>query len=251
MRILSTNDDGIMAPGLLAMRRSLAAVGEVTVAAPMTAQSACGHAISLNEPVVCHRMDLGDGVKGYGIEGSPADCVKLALLELLPERPDLVVSGINLGENAGINVLYSGTVAAAIEAAFYGVPSVAVSLESADEVDFERAAEVARGLVEQIAAQRPPAGTMVNINLPNLVAGPPAGLRVVPQSIRSWNDRWDRRQDPQGRTYYWMYGDRPPEEGDRSDVAALAGRYVTVTPLRFDLTDHARLDEVEGWGLHL
>ncbi|HUX00572.1 MAG: 5'/3'-nucleotidase SurE [Phycisphaerae bacterium] len=264
MRILATNDDGIMAPGLVAIRRALAGLGEVTVVAPTTPQSAVGHSISLTEPVLCHRMDLGEGAVGFGIEGSPADCVKLALLELLPERPDLVVSGLNLGANVGINVLYSGTVAAAVEGAFYGVPSAAVSLEDGESVDFEAASRLAAGLIEQFVARlgglagrgrravRPESGALLNINIPNLSPGPPKGVKVVPQSLKGWRERWDARRDPRGRTYYWITGDPQAEDaGAETDVSALAARYVTVTPLQWDLTDHARLAVVQGWGFNL
>ena len=252
MRILATNDDGIMAPGLVAMRRALAGLGDLVVVAPTTSQSAVGHSISLTEPVLCHRMDLGDGASGFGIEGSPADCVKLAFLELMPERPDLVVSGLNLGANVGINVLYSGTVAAAVEGAFYGVPSVAVSLEDSDAVDFDGAARLARRLVEQFLAARPGPGALVNINIPDLSPGPPKGVKVVPQSMKGWREKWDARRDPRGRTYYWITGESEAEdEGAETDVSALAARYVTVTPLRWDLTDHARLEAVEGWNFRL
>jgi 5'-nucleotidase len=252
MRILATNDDGIMAPGLLAMRRALAELGEVTVVAPMTGQSAVGHSISVTEPVICHRMDLGGGVEGFGIEGSPADCVKLGLLELLPEPVDLVASGINLGANTGINVLYSGTVAAAIEGAFSGVPSVAVSLEASDELDFDGAAEIALRLIRRLTDCGLGAGSVININLPDLSAGPPQGVRVVPQSLKGWTEKWDRRKDPRGRTYYWIYGDPEAEaDGSETDAAALADRYVTVTPLRFDLTDRSRLADLQGLDLAL
>jgi len=276
MRILATNDDGIMAPGLAAMRRALAEVGEVTVVAPTTPQSAVGHSISLHEAVLCRRMDLGDGCVGFGVEGSPADCVKLALLELLPDPPDLVASGINLGANAGINVLYSGTVAAAVEGAFYGIPSVAVSLEDAERVDFPGAARIARRLIQQFLAQRSPIRApkasgltpegsvptrtrtvwpkrmLLNINVPDLSAGPPVGVKVVPQSMKGWRERWDSRYDKHGRTYYWISGDAEAEDpGVETDVSALAARYVTVTPLQFDLTSHDRLDTVRGWDLRL
>ena len=252
MRILATNDDGIMAPGLLAMRRALADLGQVTVVAPTTAQSAVGHGITLVDPIRCHRMDLGDGGAGYGVEGRPADCVKLAVLELLDERPDLVVSGVNLGVNVGINVLYSGTVAAAVEGAFYGIPSVAVSLEDADVVDFDGAARIARRLIERFLAKRGRGPTLLNINVPDLSGGRPKGVRVVPQSMKGFAEGWERRQDPRGRTYYWMVGTQGSEDaGVDSDVAALADGYVTVTPLRFDLTDHGHMDDVAGWGWEL
>ncbi|MEA3366810.1 MAG: 5'/3'-nucleotidase SurE [Planctomycetota bacterium] len=252
MRILVTNDDGIMAPGLMALRRVLADLGQVAVVAPTVPQSAVGHSITLTDPIRAHRVDLGEGVVGHGVEGSPADCVKLAVLELLDEPPDLVASGVNLGANVGINVLYSGTVAAAVEGAFFGVPSVAVSIEDSDSPDFEGAARIARRLIDQWLARDAGRATLLNVNVPDLSRGTPKGVRVAGQSLKGWREGWQRRTDPRGRTYYWMVGDpEREEEGAGSDAAALAEGYVTVTPLRFDLTDHVRLDEVGGWGLTL
>ena len=252
MRILVTNDDGIMAPGLLALRRALADLGQVAVVAPTTPQSAVGHSITLTDPIRAHRVDLGDGVVGHGVEGSPADCVKLAVLELLDEPPNLVASGVNLGANVGINVLYSGTVAAAVEGAFFGVPSVAVSIEDSDSPDFEGAARITRRLIDQWLPRDSGRATLLNVNVPDLSRGTPKGVRVAGQSLKGWREGWQRRTDPRGRTYYWMIGDPAhEEEGVGSDAAALAEGYVTVTPLRFDLTDHVRLDEVAGWDLAL
>jgi 5'-nucleotidase len=252
MRILVTNDDGILAPGIVALRRAVADLGEVTLVAPVAPQSAVGHSITLTDPIRVHRVPLGDGVIGHGVHGRPADCVKLALLELMPERPDLVVSGVNLGANTGINVLYSGTVAAAVEGAFFGVPSVAVSIEDSDAADFDGAARVARRIIDQFLAQGPREPMLLNINVPDLAKGPPKGVRVCPQSMKGWREGWEKRSDPRGRTYYWMIGSLEPEAvGVDSDVASLAEGYVTVTPLRFDLTDHSRMDEVREWGLTL
>jgi len=253
MRILVTNDDGILAPGLLALRRTMAELGDVTVVAPITPQSAVAHSITLTDPIRVHRVNLGDGAVGHGVAGRPADCVKLALLELMPERPDLVVSGINLGTNAGINVLYSGTVAAAVEGAFFGVPAVAVSIEDSDAADFDGAAGIARVLIGQLLGRAKGRPILFNINVPDLAKGPPRGVKIVPQSLKGWREGWEKRSDPRGRTYYWMIGNLEPEDqGIDSDVAALAERYVTVTPLRFDLTDPARMEEMQGhWGLRL
>ena len=252
MRILVTNDDGIMAPGLLALRRALADLGEAIVVAPTMPQSAVGHSITLTDPIRVHRVDLGDGVVGQGVEGSPADCVKLAVLELLGEPVDLVASGVNLGANVGINVLYSGTVAAAVEGAFFGVPSVAVSIEDTDAPDYDGAARIARRLIDQWFGRNGREAMLLNVNVPDLSAGPPKGVRVVGQSLKGWREGWERRSDPRGRTYYWMVGGPEREDhGTDSDTAALAERYVTVTPLRFDLTDHARLGDVAAWGLRL
>jgi 5'-nucleotidase len=252
MRILVTNDDGIMAPGLLALRRALSELGEVTVVAPMTPQSAVGHSITLTDPLRVHRINLGDGFLGYGIDGHPADCVKLAVLELMPQRPDLVASGVNLGANVGINVLYSGTVAAAVEGAYYGIPSVAVSLLDAETVDFDGAARIGRRLIEQMLAAAPAAPALLNINVPDLSKGPPLGVRIVPQSMKGWREAWEKRSDPRGRSYYWLIGEEQREDaGRQSDEASLADRYVTVTPLRYDLTDHARLEETRSWNFAL
>lgn len=252
MRILATNDDGIMAPGLAAMRKALALMGEVTVVAPTTSQSAVSHSISLNQPVLCHRIDLGDHTEGYGVEGSPADCVKLAILELMPERPYLVVSGVNLGANLGVNVLYSGTVAAAVEGAFYGVPAVAVSTGSGEAVDFEGAARIALSVIEQFIQCGAWHGALLNVNVPDLAAGPPAGVRVVRQSMKGWDETWEGRLDPRGRTYYWITGKPEAEDdGADTDVSAFAQGYVTVTPLRFDLTAHDRIEAMRGWDLRL
>jgi len=252
MRILVTNDDGILAPGILALRRAVADLGEVTVVAPVAPQSAVGHSITLTDPIRVHRVPLGDGATGYGVQGRPADCVKLALLELMPQQPDLVVSGVNLGANTGINVLYSGTVAAAVEGAFFGVPAVAVSIEDSDAADFEGAARITRRIIDQFITHAPHEPILLNVNVPDLANGPPKGVRVCPQSMKGWREGWEKRSDPRGRTYYWMIGNLEPEAvGVESDIASLAERYVTVTPLRFDLTDHARMSEVRGWGLGL
>ena len=251
MRILITNDDGILAPGLLALRRAMAEMGEITVVAPVTPQSAVGHGITLNDPIRVHRVDLGGGQAGHGVEGSPADCVKLALLELLPVRPDLIVSGVNLGANVGINVLYSGTVAAAVEGAFYGVPSAAISVEDSDNADYDGAARIGRTIIRQWLAKNHARPLLLNINVPDLGRGPPAGVKVAPQSMKGYAEGWERRADPRGRTYYWMTGSQSREDaGVDSDVAAFEQRYVTVTPLQFDLTDHARLEEMRGWNLN-
>src|SRR5437016_2970299 len=202
MRILLTNDDGVYAPGLRALRSELQKLGEVVVVAPATEQSAVGHSITLLTPLLVQEvLDDDDEPMGWAVEGRPADCVKLALLELLPDPPDLIVSGLNAGSNAGINVLYSGTVAAAIEGAFFHRTSIAVSLEYTDvrPLDFPRAAGLARRVVEQIVAHEPPTGTLINVNIPSLEKGPIRGVRVVPQNVAPYVETYDRRTDPRGR----------------------------------------------------
>jgi len=254
MRILLTNDDGILAPGLVAMHRELARMGDVTIVAPTTPQSAVGHAISVSQPLFCQEIDVTETVRGHSVDGRPADCVKLAVLELMAGAPpDLVVSGINAGANVGINVLYSGTVAAAIEGAFYGLPSMAVSLAFSDRMDFRRAAHLARGVIEQVLAHRLPGRTLLNLNLPDLSAGPARGLRVCRMDIRQTEETMVRRADPRGRPYFWMAGGTAPagEAHPESDCAALAEGYATLTPLEFDLTDAPALADVAGWRISL
>ena len=251
MRILLTNDDGIYAPGLRALRPELQKLGEVVVVAPAAEQSAVGHSVTLTTPLVVQEvLDEAGGPLGWAVEGRPADCVKLALRELLPEPPDLLVSGLNAGSNAGINVLYSGTVAAAIEGAFFKVTSIATSLEyrKLGPLDFARGAAIARSVVEQILAQKPAKGSLFNVNVPSLERGPLRGVRVVPQNVAPYVEGFDRRTDPRGRVYFWTTPDFTcPDPLPDTDVTALADNYVTVTTLQFDLTDAARLAEMSAW----
>jgi 5'-nucleotidase len=253
LRILQTNDDGVFAPGLRALRKELSRLGEVTVVAPFLEQSGVGHSITLLTPVVVKPVDEVDGTPlGHAVEGSPADCVKLAILEILDRPPDLIVSGMNAGANVGINVLYSGTVAAAIEGAFFKITSVAVSLELAEHFDYPRAARDAVRVIERLIARKPPAGSLFNVNIPSTARGAPRGVRVVPMSVGRHGETFERRTDPRGRTYYWLtYAPPYSLEGPETDVSSLAEGYVTVTPLHFDLTRHDRLEALRDadWSL--
>jgi len=248
MRILLTNDDGILAPGIEALYRALAGLGGVDVVAPETAQSAVGHAITVLTPMAAHRVRVKDVFEGWSVDGRPADCVKLAMLELLDPRPDFVLSGINAGVNTGINVLYSGTVAGAAEGAFFGVPSMAISLELSDKLDFERAAEIARQLFHEYVAADPPPGTCLNVNIPALDAGWPRGVRVCPQGVTPMNDRYRKQTDPRGRPVFWLEG-AMPDQGScpDSDLEAVMEGFVAITPLRFDVTDRQMLPKVAQW----
>jgi 5'-nucleotidase len=255
MRILLTNDDGIYAPGLRALLPELRKLGEVSVVAPAAEQSAVGHSVTLTTPLVVQEV-LDDDKRplGWAVEGRPADCVKLALRELLAETPDLIVSGLNAGSNAGINVLYSGTVAAAIEGAFFRRTSIACSLEYTRlmPLDFGRGAELARRVIEQVLAHRPPEGSLFNVNIPSPERGPVRGLRVLPQNVAAYVETYDRRTDPRGRVYFWSNPEfHCPEPHPDTDVTALAEGYVTVTPLQFDLTHAALLAEMGRWQMRL
>src|SRR3954451_9233760 len=249
MLILLTNDDGIQAPGIVAMWRELIKLGDVVVVAPETVQSAAGHGITISTPLLTSQVTIENGFTGTAVDGRPADCVKLAINQLLPKPPDLVVSGLNAGANVGINVIYSGTVAAAIEAAFLGCRAVATSLFLRKEVDadFAGAARMSRETIELLLQRGLSGGQVASINVPALPAGEePAGVRVVRQCTRPWVDTYERRVDPRGRDYFWNNSVfRLGETEDDTDVAALRERYITVTPLQYDLTDHPTIRQ---WG---
>ncbi|MCC6417505.1 MAG: 5'/3'-nucleotidase SurE [Gemmataceae bacterium] len=255
MRILLTNDDGVYAPGLRALRKELQKLGDVTVVAPVGEQSAVGHSITLLTPLLVQEvLDEQNQPMGWAVEGRPADCVKLALLELLRDPPDLIVSGLNAGSNAGINVLYSGTVAAAVEGSFFHCTSVAVSLEytKPKPLDFPRAAGLARRVIEQILDQRPPGGSLFNVNIPSFDKGSIRGIRSASQNIAPYRETFDRRIDPRGRVYFWSNPDFScPSPHPDTDVTALGEGYVTVTPLQFNLTHAVLLEQMKGWAWRL
>ena len=238
MRILLTNDDGIHAPGLRAMREALAQLGEVTTIAPATEQSGVGLSITYLHPLMVQREMREGELYGYAVHGSPADCVKLGVLQLCDERPDLIVSGINSGSNAGINVLYSGTVAGAIEGAFFGVTSVAVSQAVDEPPDYPAAAARAVELIGRLLDRQPPTGSLWNLNLPTTRPGWPRGLKLVPLGVRRHSEVMERRIDPRGRPYYWSGINhlQQHEMDPETDLHELADGYATLTPLHFDIT---------------
>lgn len=250
MRILVTNDDGILAPGIAALGRALRPLGDIEVVAPESGQSGAAHAITFMAPLITQRVTIDGDLSGWSVDGSPADCVKLGVHELCEARPELVVSGINAGSNRGVDVIYSGTVAAAVEAAFIGIPSLAVSLEASAVLDFERAAVYARAAVERAVELAITPGMVLNVNIPRLDRGEPRGVKVVPQSTTPWTDSYDRRVDPRGRSYFWLtdQGDREPDSRE-TDLSELRAGYVTITPLQYDLTQYAQLKHLrEAWG---
>ena len=245
MRILLTNDDGIYAPGLESLHDELLRLGTVEVVAPSVEQSGVSHSITYLEPLLAHEVFRQGRLFGRAVRGSPADCVKLAVLQFCNTLPDLVVSGINAGANSGINVLYSGTVAGAIEGAFFGITSIAISLASSDNPDYRRAASLAVPLIEQILAGETRAGALWNMNFPEFRPGWPIGVKTLPMGLERYGEAMERRIDPRGRPYFWTMTaadeQHPLEPG--TDVEGLADGYVTLTPLHFDLTDRRRLAE--------
>lgn len=257
MRILLTNDDGVYAPGIAALKHELESLGKVTLISPATEQSGVSHSITFLEPLVCKEIWDGDALHGIAVEGSPADCVKLGVSELIDEPVDLVVSGINGGLNAGINVLYSGTVAAAIEGAFFRLNSFAISLEWDPHADFATAAKIAIPLIQQVLEQKSGQPQLYNVNIPSAAveayrSGNMPQVRIVPMGVERYGEHYIKRQDPKGRDYFWATNDPPPKRTDHpTDLTCLADGHVTVTPLKFDLTDAGELDKMESWDLRI
>lgn len=252
MRILLTNDDGIYAPGLAALENEIRPLGDVEVVAPATEQSGVGHSITFLRPLILKEVFQGDAHRGWAVEGSPADCVKLGIFECFDEQPDLVVSGINGGLNAGINVLYSGTVAAAIEGAFFGVTSIAVSLEFDDHADYEAASKIAGSIIRQILENKPPGPQLYNLNIPTSAISEPKGVKIVPMGVARYGEDFIKRIDPKGRAYYWATNDPPPKPcPHETDLTALKKGYITLSPLQFDMTDQSALAEMESWQLEI
>lgn len=253
MRILLTNDDGVHAEGLGALRHAIARLPnvDVTVIAPDRERSASGHAITVHRPIHVDPIDVPDAPCSiWGVTGTPADCVKLAVEAILPERPQLVISGINRGANLGTDVFYSGTVSAAIEAAFYDIPSLAVSLDAFRDPDFEPAAEFVAWVVERLRGHRLPPRTLLNINVPAVPAGHHAGVALTKLGVRRYRNIFDRRTDPRGRPYYWLAGELMEASNDPdTDVMAVQRNLISITPIQLDLTDHRLLATMSEWGL--
>ena len=249
MTILLTNDDGIHAPGLWALHRALKTEHQVIVVAPERERSAVGHGITLHKPLRAYQVTLNSG-EGWAVTGTPADCVKLSMVELLEQRPDLVISGINPGANVGVNLNYSGTVAAAKEAALYGVPALAVSIQSHEDPHFDDAAAFVARLVPLVRDKGLPPGVFLNINIPNLSIQEVAGVKITRQGCDLYDEYFEKRRDPRNRVYYWQgYESQPTYTQDDADGAVLAGKHITITPVRCDMTDYTMMEQLHAWGL--
>ena len=227
-------------------------LGEVCVVAPATEQSGVGHSITYLTPLIVKEVFRGERHWAWAVEGSPADCVKLGISQFCPRRPDLIVSGINSGSNAGINVLYSGTVAAAIEGAFFRITSIAVSLEFDEQADFDKAARVARTVIQQILRKKGTEPQLYNMNIPTAALAGTPEVRVVPMDVAQYGENYERRTDPRGRVYYWAAGEPPPPAaGYETDLSATAKGFVALTPLDFDMTRRSVLEEMKPWQFDL
>lgn len=248
--ILVTNDDGVTAPGLLALTQAMRQCGDVSVIAPDHDWSGGGHVKTLKRPLRVRKVRLGDDTYALTSDGAPSDCVALAALGLLQREVDLIVSGINPMANLGQDVTYSGTVTAAMEGVIWGAPSIAISLDAGrsdlGDIDYTTAAKIARLIVRHVIDRGLPKGVLLNVNIPYLPVDQVKGIHLTRQGLRVYRDRLDKRRDPRGNVYYWIGGDAPtgvPEEG--TDVGALDGGYVSVTPLQLDLTAYNPLAEME------
>jgi 5'-nucleotidase len=249
--ILIVNDDGISAPGLSALYEALSGLVEIRVVAPDGERSAISHGITLDKPIpVRHYRNMGL-FEGVAVGGTPADCVKLALNELLDPLPEMVISGINLGCNSGLNVIYSGTVAAAAEAVFSGIPAVAISLSTYTDPNWEPAQRFIRLLYDRIREKGLPPGVLLNVNVPNVNSnGDIRGVRITEQATARWRERFHRRSDPKGRTYYWLSGAKEEIElAETIDDTAIKNNYISVTPVQFNLTAYREMPDIEALDL--
>lgn len=249
--ILVSNDDGIFAEGLNSLCRKLVDLFQVVVVAPDSERSNVGHAISLSVPLKVEEVNLPSGIKGYSVSGMPADCIKIAVSNLLEKKPDLVISGINLGCNLGIDVLYSGTVSAATEAVILGIPAFAISLDSFENPDFSFAADFARKLIILMLENKTPENIVLNVNVPSTCNDEPKGVKIVPLSKARYRERYEKRINPRKKVYYWLTGEFMEEtDGIESDTQALRNGYITITPLNIDLTDYRCIEYISRWNFN-
>lgn len=253
MRVLVTNDDGINSPGLHALVQVLEPAAETFVVAPEHERSATGHAITLHKPLRAVPAAIpGTAVKGWATNGTPADCVALGILELLPDRPDVVISGINVGPNLGRDLTYSGTVSGAMEGAILRVPSIAVSVGAFRNPIFEVAARFSLKLARAILERGIPEDTLLNVNVPNLPLRDIAGVEITRQGAKRYISRLDKRTDPRGRAYYWLFGEPAPQTDDvGTDSWALAQGRISVTPIGLNMTETGTAAALAGWALTL
>jgi 5'-nucleotidase len=239
--ILVTNDDGITAPGIRKLIEAMKGLGTVVVVAPDSPQSGMGHAITIGKPLRMNKVAIFDGIDAYQCSGTPVDCVKLATNQILHRKPDICVSGINHGLNSSINVIYSGTMSAAMEAAIEGVPSVGFSLaDFSFEADFSVAQKVARAIVLKMLQTHVAPGTLLNVNIPKVTEAEFKGIKYCRQADAKWGESFEHRIDPHGKDYYWMVGNFIcKDEGTDTDIYALHHHYASVVPVQFDLTHYA------------
>ena len=251
--ILITNDDGISAPGIRALISVMKEIGEVVVVAPDSPQSATGHAITINSTLYINKIDIDPEVEAeYSCSGTPVDAVKFAVNEILDRKPDLCVSGINHGSNSSINVIYSGTMSAAVEAGIEGIPAIGFSLLDYNwNADFEPVKPFVKKIVMEVLQNGLPEGVILNVNFPKLAEKDIKGIKVCRQAKATWIEKFDKRKNPQGREYYWLTGEFVNlDKGEDTDEWALANGYISMVPVQFDLTAHHAIQNLNSWKLN-
>ena len=245
-KILITNDDGIFAPGIYALWEAMQEVGQTTVVAPDTEQSAVGHAITLSDPLRVEGIHRTGGFEGFAVSGTPADCAKIAIRSLMDKKPDVLISGINRGANLGNNIIYSGAVSAATEGTMLGIPSVAISINSFNSDEFRGAKETAIKVVHYLTNNTLPSGTLLNVNVPYCPPEEIKGIKVTRQGNQYFQDDFDQRKDPRGRTYYWMKGKIVDDDQELYyDSKAVCDGYVSITPIHFQMTNESYFTKLE------
>jgi len=251
--ILISNDDGILAPGILNLAEVASELGKISIVAPDSAQSGMGHAITIGKPLRVYEEKLPGGLHGYAINGTPADCVKLATGVLLDTAPDLILSGINHGANTSVSTIYSGTLSAAREGAIQEIPSIGFSLcNFQHDADMSTAKKIARIIIREALQRKMPAGQCLNVNIPDLPFDQIKGIRITRQAKGRWTEDFDARVDPFGRKYYWMTGEFVlTDTQNGTDIHAIEAGYVSVTPINRDMTRHQDLDTLASWELNL
>jgi len=251
--ILVTNDDGIQAPGLAMLSGIMRDYGRVIVIAPQDPMSGMSHAVTVKVPLRIKTLIKEEGFEMYSCNGTPVDAVKLGQKVILHHKPDLVVAGINHGSNSAINILYSGTMAAVIEATIEGIPAVGFSLtDYSPQADFSACAKYVKVIVEKVMKQGLPAATCLNVNIPDVAAEEIRGIKICKQGRGTWDEEFDERKDPRNRDYYWLTGlFKTYENGHDTDVWALSNKYVSVVPVHLDFTNHQAIAEIKKWNLHV
>ncbi|MDF2592328.1 MAG: stationary-phase survival protein SurE [Clostridia bacterium] len=253
MKILISNDDGIHATGIKALALAMQELGEVYVIAPERNKSATGHAVTMHTPLRSKKMDIfGEKIKAWWVNGTPADCIKLGVENLMKVKPDLIVSGINMGENLGTDVIYSGTVSAAVEGAIFGIPAIAFSYEDHDATDMTAVGMAAKEICKQILSHGIPKDHIFNVNIPKFNSIEEIrGIKTCKLGIKIYKNNFEVRKDPNGNDYYWLAGEliEMPEDID-TDIYAVKNKYISITPIDIDMTDYSLMSEVKSWNLH-
>jgi len=251
--ILVTNDDGISAPGIRALIEVMQEIGTVVVVAPDSPQSAMGHAITINSTLHLNKISGANAlVTEYSCSGTPVDCVKLAVNEILKRKPDLCVSGINHGSNSSINIIYSGTMSAAVEAGIEGIPAIGFSLLDYDwNANFEHSKPYIKKIATEVLQKKLPENVILNVNFPKKIAEDIKGIKICRQAKAMWEEKFDKRKTPQGKDYYWLTGEFVNQDtGEDTDEWALENNYISVVPVQFDMTAHHAIQPLNNWNLN-